>query len=1580
VSADSPQPGYYPNDPEKGFLPKKTLPMTPSFSMKDTDSRLLDLDGDGIVDLLTIRNNTPIGFFNDRGQSWSTPYVYSSEKMPFLNLGDPRLRFADMTGNGKPDIVSVYSGRIVYHPFDPVSGWGEEQVMSKSPGVDVRSESERIFLIDVTGDGLSDLVQVGNETVTIWLNRGGMEFSEPMVISRTPPLSGNRVLIADMNGTGTAGLLWSRVSPASTPPYCCYLDFWGGSKPYLMNRITNNRGLETRIKYETSVQQRIKDWEQNSDWSGYLPFPVQVVTEVVNEDQVAETIQKTSYRYHDGNYDWRSRRYLGFGRVESFEYGDSTEDGTYKVMHFHNQADDDEELRQAARGEPYNTEIRSLSNHDILFEAETAHYDTISFPGKNGKKEAVITLEKAREVQRYHEGSVYQSDKTEKAYNSVGLLTSDKRTGKWFDKDDIEHEDILITEREYAVDSQVQMTGLPSVKRKIDKDGKLLRLERVYYDGPAFRGLPLGTVLEGLRTRIEEAVLADRHITEAYSGEEPDLLRELYTVEVHPTYGRLFFRQKERLKRGDQGVVVESLNPTGASTKIEYDAQRLYPTRITSDDTWVQEVLYDPAAEQITWNKDVNGNITRTIYDPLGNITAVYQSGAVSGKPTETYEYHFETVPNLIVKKIRLKPGEDQPSWWQYEYKDGHQREFQKKTLAENGKWAVGSQERFNSKGRKVKEFDAYFSNTPDFEPVPPAGTALSAMKYDAPGRLIEQVHYNGAVSLIGYQGALTNYYSPLIREAYELDPNTTPTRQARRDAWNRAVEVTENSEIESVTYLQEFDPFDRIVDVYNPTGTRTLHYIYDMAGKSIRIESIDGGNETIIRDANFKEVLTTDSDDRTVYREYDQFARIIALRRGGPTGELRETHRYDGGESDNTIGRLKRVDAHWGSAEYSYNHAGKVTAVTRSFIDHPHSYTVEYGYNSQSNPVFVKYPDSTQLNYIYNSAGLLESIPGIIESADYNATGKRTRIRYTNGVETTIGYSPGDYQVSEIKTLHLASGDKYQHLVYHFDDVGQVLAIDDNATVTGKVRNNQTFEYDLRHQLVRATGKGAGGPYDYFYQYDLLGNMTRNDEAVGDDIVYGLQEGELDHPNRMVRRKTAAAREFQYDQSGNLIETPNIQSIDYCHKHKPTVILSKDGTKVEYIYDHDGRCTITKITKDGSVSIEYNVENLLYIREDRTTKVVFDLNKKLAIIPSEGDSILFHIDRQGNNNILSNLNTGAYVGQNEYTPYGRLSVSMLIRPNFSFQQSRLNADVKMVLLGSRYYLPEYGRFLVTDTYLLHTPGKLKMFLISFNLYSYSNNNPINFVDPSGNFVFLLAGVLACLTYVLIAVVVGAVVVGAVAGIIGAAVNGAETWDEWLLSIVAGIVGAILVTLVGFWIGGIVGAIIALSIFMIASWIGTPIARALDDSDSEAAWFFSFLIKWVQSPVLTTIGLFVVMGYAFAGHDVDLERGALFVNVGGSGTGALTLGAIIYTQGGNFDASGDVDDDLAKHEAYHTRQVAAFGEMGFYLTYITLGIIWGAAEADEPFGTDNRGCGNPFEKTARTFNHNPPVPTSTGQC
>ena len=167
-----------------------------------------------------------------------------------------------------------------------------------------------------------------------------------------------------------------------------------------------------------------------------------------------------------------------------------------------------------------------------------------------------------------------------------------------------------------------------------------------------------------------------------------------------------------------------------------------------------------------------------------------------------------------------------------------------------------------------------------------------------------------------------------------------------------------------------------------------------------------------------------------------------------------------------------------------------------------------------------------------------------------------------------------------------------------------------------------------------------------------------------------------------------------------------------------------------------------------------------------------------------------------------------------------------------------------------------------------------------------------------------------------------AIIVAAIVGAIGAGVNGALLGRVVALDCRRrdrrGTDGVVLVRHPD--LGGVAAATAAIAATVITLGVSvlglfTPL---MDESDSGVAWAFSWAIKLIISPVFTIIGLFVVAGLAISRKRVDFRRGALFVEVG-AGTGGLTLGAIVYTQSGNFDSNGNVRDDVARHEAYHTR-------------------------------------------------------------
>ena len=102
--------------------------------------KLVDLDGDGVTDVVRSGSRFEC-FFNDvngRHRGWTpekTRWVErrSLEEFPNVNFSDPRVKWADMTGDGLQDIVLVHDGNVEYWPNLGHGNWGRRVSMRNCP-------------------------------------------------------------------------------------------------------------------------------------------------------------------------------------------------------------------------------------------------------------------------------------------------------------------------------------------------------------------------------------------------------------------------------------------------------------------------------------------------------------------------------------------------------------------------------------------------------------------------------------------------------------------------------------------------------------------------------------------------------------------------------------------------------------------------------------------------------------------------------------------------------------------------------------------------------------------------------------------------------------------------------------------------------------------------------------------------------------------------------------------------------------------------------------------------------------------------------------------------------------------------------------------------------------------------------------------------------------------------------------------------------------------------------------------------------------------------------------------------------
>jgi RHS repeat-associated protein len=316
--------GYFPMTFPAGWSRRAFQPyrQAPSVGPGDPASRLVDLTGDGLTDLLHSGSRL-LAAFNDRDpdQAWSATVV-SDGARPQLDLTDPRIRLADMTGDGLQDLVLVRNGNIIYQPNLGFGRWGDPVAMRGAPRLPDGFDPRRLLLGDVDGDGLADLVYVDRGRVLVWANRSGTEFTtDPVTVHGTPAVvDTDTIQLTDLHGTGMAGLLYTRPAEATGGSGWRFLNLTGGTKPYLLTRIDNHLGAATTVTYAPSTAEYLRDQANPATrWATTLPFPVQVVSRVEVRDAHSHGRLVTQYRYHHGYWDGVEREFRGFACVEQLD-------------------------------------------------------------------------------------------------------------------------------------------------------------------------------------------------------------------------------------------------------------------------------------------------------------------------------------------------------------------------------------------------------------------------------------------------------------------------------------------------------------------------------------------------------------------------------------------------------------------------------------------------------------------------------------------------------------------------------------------------------------------------------------------------------------------------------------------------------------------------------------------------------------------------------------------------------------------------------------------------------------------------------------------------------------------------------------------------------------------------------------------------------------------------------------------------------------------------------------------------------------------------------------------------------------
>ncbi len=320
--------GFYTRDEEGKWQNFRNFEQYPNLNFADANLRFMDLSGDGLADIVISKGETFDIYFSEGKKGFGNyRRVHCGEEQgaaPKVVFSDPerKIFLADMSGDGLTDIVKITHQSIVYYPNMGYGKFGEMIVMSNPPLLDSLDQFDARFvnLTDVDGTGTTDLLYISKGKIRYYKNLSGNTWEEQTLPDALTVNATRQHFIqtVDLLGNGTQCVVVSSNLPAEAQTMR-YWELTSGIKPFLLQEINNNMGGLTRLHYAPSTKFYMQDKFKGTPWITKLPFPVQVLEKVETIDLAGDKHFTNRYAYHHGYYDPTEREFRGFGMVEQWD-------------------------------------------------------------------------------------------------------------------------------------------------------------------------------------------------------------------------------------------------------------------------------------------------------------------------------------------------------------------------------------------------------------------------------------------------------------------------------------------------------------------------------------------------------------------------------------------------------------------------------------------------------------------------------------------------------------------------------------------------------------------------------------------------------------------------------------------------------------------------------------------------------------------------------------------------------------------------------------------------------------------------------------------------------------------------------------------------------------------------------------------------------------------------------------------------------------------------------------------------------------------------------------------------------------
>ena len=504
--------------------------------------------------------------------------------------------------------------------------------------------------------------------------------------------------------------------------------------------------------------------------------------------------------------------------------------------------------------------------------------------------------------------------------------------------------------------------------------------------------------------------------------------------------------------------------------------------------------------------------------------------------------------------------------------------------------------------------------------------------------------------------------------------------------------EYSDSCAVTSYTYAPYINS---VSSVTNPDGT-THNYSYNYLG--------------MLTDESWTKNGNTSGE---ISYNYDGFGQLVSK----TAGNKADTFKYD------LLGNVVESNGENGKTNYSYDDLGRLKT-EKSDSGIVKKYTYDYNNNRTSFKVYTNYSDLQQdLSYVYDNLNRITSIKegnSTVASYTYNDNGN---LLSENNVAVMNDFVYNRAGMVLSKTVKNSAGTQLKNYTYTYNLDGNVASY-----------NGLNYTYDNNNRLSAV----AEGTSNKGYTFDNRGNRLSLNETgadVSDTVNYVY-----DTNNRILERTFGDEKDsFAYDDRGNLyLKTiSKVSDSDETSREVTamgsSVFYEYDGfnrltnvsegiNKAEYKYNTSGLRTSKTVNGEKTDFILDGIYVIAEIRDGDVTNYIRGLCGIIYSKDKKGTKTYYVTNNHGDVTALVN-SSGTIIKEYTYDEYGvEKNPDKSDKNPFRYCGEYFDIETGFIYLRARYYDPTLGRFISED------PARDEI-----NWYIYSGNNPIMFIDPSGN-------------------------------------------------------------------------------------------------------------------------------------------------------------------------------------------------------------------------------------------------------